>query len=473
MDGTIRYGGGNNTAAQQTVVTYTGGGSGGGGYTVKSSVTPAEEINAQLENAKSIYGREVDSANKAAKDALDNIQKQRTANAQQLLMKKNQLARQSEWQPNQQKEQSTYANLRRTMGNAAYGSGLTDLNEGMSRYDDMADVQLINTFKENQNNAYNSWYQANADLINDYNEQVIRAQNTLDTAYNNYLANIAGIDARLGQQAYGKGNAGGDISRKEDDQTYKTSVRAKDTSINNLLKMLINQASANNPNIPDTAGLVDYIRPSKATYNTESEYLQDLINQARNNEPTRKTNEEQRAAEILKNKEQLLKDFANPINAILSNDSSPDNSLLNDSSPDNSLLSKIYRLYNTGTGEHFYTASEDELNSLLKTNNWKQEGVTSNNAKTSNTPVYRLYNPYNGDHMYTTSKDELNSLKKAGWKDEGIGFYSDDSQANAVYRLYNPYANTGSHLWTNSKDEQQSLLSKGWRDEGIGWYGAA
>ena len=35
-------------------------------------------------------------------------------------------------------------------------------------------------------------------------------------------------------------------------------------------------------------------------------------------------------------------------------------------------------------------------------------------------PVYRFYNRKTGDHMYTISEAERESLVKAGWKAEGI-----------------------------------------------------
>ena len=58
------------------------------------------------------------------------------------------------------------------MGNSAYGSAIQDLAEGMTRVDDMNDVELINTWKQNENNAYNNWFQANQSLVNDWNDQV-------------------------------------------------------------------------------------------------------------------------------------------------------------------------------------------------------------------------------------------------------------------------------------------------------------
>jgi len=271
------------------------GGGGGGSYNVTYSKAKdpidTEDLDAQLANAASALGKQNAATAKAGKDALNNIQDQRKNNAQQLLMKNAQLARNSEWQPNQQKEQSVLNNMRRTMGNAAYGSGLQDLQEGMSRFDDMADVELINTWKENQDEAYNNWYQANADLISDYNEQVIRTNSAFDEAYNNYLGNIANINSKLGKQAYDEKNAGkeltqqlgfdedknGSVSGDEDQGTIKATIAknnaAETYKMTELLKMLTNKATANNPNIPDTNGIVDYIRPNNAVAEARNKAL--------------------------------------------------------------------------------------------------------------------------------------------------------------------------------------------------------
>ncbi len=136
------------------------------------------------------------------------------------------------------------------------------------------------------------------------------------------------------------------------------------------------------------------------------------------------------------------------------------------------LPSTMNRLYNKWTGEHFYTANDDEKANLVSLG-WTDEGVGWTAPTTSNTPVYRLYNKYvaGGDHHYTTDTAERDNLVKAGWINEGIGWYSDDDKGVIVYRQYNPYAVTGTHNYTTSKDENDSLVKKGWRGEGTGWYG--
>lgn len=137
---------------------------------------------------------------------------------------------------------------------------------------------------------------------------------------------------------------------------------------------------------------------------------------------------------------------------------------------DSSESVEMHRLYNPNSGEHFYTASEDEKNNLVNVG-WNYEGVGWYAPKSSSTPVYRLYNPNAGDHHYTTSTDEREMLIHAGWNDEGTGWYSSDAQTVPLYRQYNPNAVAGAHNFTKSEDENNHLVSVGWRPEGISWYG--
>ncbi len=126
----------------------------------------------------------------------------------------------------------------------------------------------------------------------------------------------------------------------------------------------------------------------------------------------------------------------------------------------------MYRLYNPNSGEHFYTSSTYERDSLGSIG-WRKEGVGWLAPDTGN-PVYRLYNPNSGDHHYTQSGGERDSLTRIGWRYEGIAWQSGGSVP--VYRLYNPNARTGTHHYTLSGGERNSLASIGWRYEGVSWY---
>ena len=135
----------------------------------------------------------------------------------------------------------------------------------------------------------------------------------------------------------------------------------------------------------------------------------------------------------------------------------------------------MHRLYNPNSGEHFYTASAHERDSLRRAG-WKYEGVGWTAPASSRTPVHRLYS--GTDHHYTASAAERDMLVRAGWKYEGVGWYSDDAKGVPLYRQFNPNVNpgaprnnSGSHNYTTSRAEHDHLVRAGWRGEGIGWYG--
>ena len=133
-------------------------------------------------------------------------------------------------------------------------------------------------------------------------------------------------------------------------------------------------------------------------------------------------------------------------------------------------LQDVYRLYNKNTGEHFYTASAAERNSLQAAG-WSNEGIGWIGA-TSGTPVYRVYNPNakGGDHYYTMSKFEAQTLVNQGWKWDNGGkaaFYSaGDTNLNVAY---NPNATSGAHNYTTNSFEQSTLLNAGWKFGAVAW----
>ena len=73
--------------------------------------------------------------------------------------------------------------------------------------------------------------------------------------------------------------------------------------------------------------------------------------------------------------------------------------------------------------------------------------------------MYRLYNPYSGEHFYTSSAYERNSLAEIGWNYEGVGWVAPTTDGEPVYRLYN--ANAGDHHYTVSAEERDALVGVG------------
>ena len=132
----------------------------------------------------------------------------------------------------------------------------------------------------------------------------------------------------------------------------------------------------------------------------------------------------------------------------------------------------IYRLFNTRTGEHFFTVSASERRRYLNAGNWNAEGIAWYAPKTSDEPIYRVSNPNNGyEHHYTKSKFEKDWLVALGWKYDGIAWYSDPNKAVPIYRHYHPVQRTGNHHYTTSKGESEHIVKyEGWRYEGIAFY---
>ena len=111
----------------------------------------------------------------------------------------------------------------------------------------------------------------------------------------------------------------------------------------------------------------------------------------------------------------------------------------NSSDPQKPSKVVMHRLYNPNSGEHFYTAADNEKDFLVSAG-WKDEGEGWKAPEQSDTPVYRLYNANAGDHHYTLNATEKDFLVSVGWTYEGIGWYSDDAQSVPLYRQYNPNA---------------------------------
>ena len=133
----------------------------------------------------------------------------------------------------------------------------------------------------------------------------------------------------------------------------------------------------------------------------------------------------------------------------------------------------MYRVYNPNSGEHFYTASEEERDHLINVG-WKDESIGWYAPVNGGQDVFRLYNANSGDHHYTLNPEERSELIRMGWKDEGIGWKSlDETDVNRqpVYRQYNPNEYACNHNYTTSPTERETLVKMGWIDENIGFYG--
>jgi len=252
-----RYGNNNNLSYGYGYGYGYGGGGGGGG---KSAEEAQEETQAQINNTAANYGKRGEDLSKQGVQNLDSLKTQISQNKALYDNTRRQNMMQVDWQPNQQKEQSTLKTLRDRMGNAAYGSGLVDIVEGLARVDDMNDVQLINAYKQTSNQAYDNWFQANEDLIADYVEQVTAIQDEFSKLYAQYWSTLSNINPLLASAENIEKSTRGEESEHGEGTDYFKLPGATGLLASEALKELYKipeRASAINPYTKD------YVRPDR------------------------------------------------------------------------------------------------------------------------------------------------------------------------------------------------------------------
>lgn len=145
----------------------------------------------------------------------------------------------------------------------------------------------------------------------------------------------------------------------------------------------------------------------------------------------------------------------------------------------------VYRLYNSILQEHLITTDPNEESVLVTTPGWTLEGTPFDmyNGLTTldgveDTPLYRLYDTSTGQHLWTADLNEYNVLRLTpGWNDEGIAgyvFLTPDivnvAAVEPLYRLDYPFIDD-LHLFTTDSNEVSVLTSQdGWVSEGIACY---
>ncbi len=133
----------------------------------------------------------------------------------------------------------------------------------------------------------------------------------------------------------------------------------------------------------------------------------------------------------------------------------------------------VYRLYNTWTHEHLYTANLNEYNARVA-DGWNGEGVgfvtPEDGSDQVDGQVYRFFNPNNKEHLYTKDSAEVERLKAIGWKYEGVAWNSAKSDQTPVYRLFNPYVTEFTHYYTQNTTDRDENVARGMTNEGIHWY---
>lgn len=130
---------------------------------------------------------------------------------------------------------------------------------------------------------------------------------------------------------------------------------------------------------------------------------------------------------------------------------------------------QIFRLYHEKSGQHLFTFSVMERDSLLKLG-WQLEGTAWQLANEGQA-IVRLYNPFSGEHFYSANQAEITQLVALGWQNEGcIGGSVDKRLGKPVYRFYYRAANGSyTHFFTTNQLEA-NLLKKITTYEGIAFY---
>ena len=145
----------------------------------------------------------------------------------------------------------------------------------------------------------------------------------------------------------------------------------------------------------------------------------------------------------------------------------------------------IHRFWSPATGAHFYTANEEEKESLEANyaDVWIYEGIAyyalPNDAEPNSAPVYRFWSDKLAAHFYTIDEKEAQLLinEYAGlWTYEGVCWYAflPDQQPADTIAIHRFWCNTsGRHFYTASEAEKDALVqdySETWIYEGIAWY---
>lgn len=132
------------------------------------------------------------------------------------------------------------------------------------------------------------------------------------------------------------------------------------------------------------------------------------------------------------------------------------------------LSDPVYRFYNTHTGFHFYTSNTAERDTVIGNPDWgyQYEGpafkVANTQTDPSLTPLFRFYNTAVGNHFYTVSAAERDSIISSlpQYQYEGTAFYvrgASDNIGTDVYRFYN--TQTSAHFYTASAAERDSVIA--------------
>lgn len=143
----------------------------------------------------------------------------------------------------------------------------------------------------------------------------------------------------------------------------------------------------------------------------------------------------------------------------------------------------VYRFYDLRAGTHFYTASDAEMVQVRQTLSsvMSYDGVayTVDAASPSATQgLYRFYDVRSGNHFYTASDAERDSVManlSSIYRYEGVAYMVSATPATGavpVYRFHN-VGGEGAYFYTASATERDNVIATlgfAFRYEGIAYY---
>ena len=140
---------------------------------------------------------------------------------------------------------------------------------------------------------------------------------------------------------------------------------------------------------------------------------------------------------------------------------------------------EVFRFFNTATGGHFYTASEEERDFVEDTlsQSFELQGTAFLAAQEDDpnaTPVFRFFNEAEGEHFYTTSEEERDFVEDtlSDFVFEGIAFFAYEESLPETAPVFRFFSEEAGHFYTASAEERdfvQENLSE-FELEGIGFY---
>jgi hypothetical protein len=139
----------------------------------------------------------------------------------------------------------------------------------------------------------------------------------------------------------------------------------------------------------------------------------------------------------------------------------------------------VYRFYNSTTGAHFYTASADERDFVIRTYpDFSYENVAFYayaDSSSGKDPIFRFYNATTRAHFYSGTAAERDYVIAhfPEFKYEAISWYAQSAAGNGaspMYRFYN--AKTGAHFYTINAAERDFVIQtyKDFQYEGPMYY---